>query len=59
MVVKKDRYQYCFDHFVVKDGTREVQLEIYESDTKLGGRYNPAFYREIIKPPDPLEITDE
>ena len=47
MVVKKDRYQYRFDHFVVKDGTREVQLEIYQSDTKLGGRYNPDFYREI------------
>ena len=47
MVVKKDRYQYRFDHFVVKDGTREVQLEIYQSDTKLGGRYNPDFYKEI------------
>ena len=47
MVVKKDRYQYRFDHFVVKDGTREVQLEIYQSDTKLGGRYNPECYREI------------
>ncbi len=47
VVVKKDRYQYRFDHFVVKDGSREEQLEIYQSDTRLGGRYNPNFYREI------------
>lgn len=47
VVVKKDRYQYRFDHFVVQDGSREAQLEIYQSDTRLGGRYNPAFYREI------------
>ena len=47
VVVKKDRYQYRFDHFVVQDGSRESQLEIYQSDTRLGARYNPAFYREI------------
>jgi hypothetical protein len=47
VVVKKDRYQYRFDHFVVKDGSREEQLEIYQSDTRLGSRYNPDFYREI------------
>lgn len=47
VVVKKDRYQYRFDHFVVQDGSREAQLEIFQSDTRLGGRYNPAFYREI------------
>ena len=47
VVVKKDRYQYRFDHFVVQDGSSEAQLEIFQSDTRLGGRYNPAFYREI------------
>lgn len=47
VIVKKDRYQYRFDHFVVKEGSLEAQLEIYQSDTKLGGQYNPAFYREI------------
>ena len=47
VVVKKDRYQYRFDHFVVEDGSRESQLEVYQTDTKLGGRYNPAFYKEI------------
>ena len=47
IVVKNDRYQYRFDHFVVQDGSREAQLEIYQSDTRLGGRYNPAFYSEI------------
>ena len=47
VVVKKDRYQYRFDHFVVQDGSREAQLEIFQSDTRLGGRYNPAFYKEI------------
>ena len=47
VVVKNDRYQYRFDHFVVQDGSREAQLEIYQSDTRLGGRYNPAFYSEI------------
>lgn len=47
VVVKRDRYQYRFDHFVVKGDSREEQLEIYQSDTRLGGLYNPAFYREI------------
>jgi hypothetical protein len=47
VVVKKDRYQYRFDHFVVQDGSREAQLEIFQSDTRLGRRYNPAFYKEI------------
>ncbi len=47
VVVKNDRYQYRFDHFVVQDGSREAQLEIYQSDTRLGGLYNPAFYNEI------------
>ncbi len=47
VVVKKDRYQYRFDHFVVQDGSLEAQLEIFQSDTRLGGRYNPAFYKEI------------
>jgi hypothetical protein len=47
VVVKNDRYQYRFDHFVVQEGSREAQLEIYQSDTRLGGRYNPAFYSEI------------
>jgi len=47
LVVKKDRYQYRFYHFVVQDGSREAQLEIFESDTRLGARYNPAFYKEI------------
>jgi len=47
VVVKKDRYQYRFDHFVVQDGSREAQLEIFQSETRLGGRYNPAFYKEI------------
>ena len=47
VVVKKDRYQFRFDHFVVQDGSREAQLEIFQSDTRLGGRYNPAFYKEI------------
>jgi hypothetical protein len=47
IVVKKDRYQYRFDHFVVQDGSLEAQLEIFQSDTKLGSRFNPAFYEEI------------
>ncbi len=47
IVVKNDRYQYRFDHFVVQDGSSEAQLEIYQSDTKLGSRYNADFYREI------------
>jgi len=47
VVVKKDRYQYRFDHFVVQDGSREVQLEIFQTDTRLGARYNSAFYKEI------------
>ena len=47
IVVKKDRYQYRFDHFVVQDGSSETQLEIFQSDTRLGGRYNPSFYKKI------------
>ena len=47
VVVKKDRYQYRLDHFVVVDGSQEAQLEIFQSDTRLGALYNPAFYRDL------------
>ena len=47
LVIKSDRYQYKLDHFVVSDGNMESQLEIYQSDTRLGSRYNPAFYKEL------------
>ena len=47
VVVKKDRYMYRFDNFVVQDQSSESQLEIYQSDTKHGEKYNPMFYKEI------------
>lgn len=47
IVVKKDRYQYRLDQFIVKDGASEIQLEIYKSDDKNGIRYNPHFYKRI------------
>lgn len=47
VVVKKDRYMYRFDNFVVQDQSSESQLEIYQSDTKHGEKYNPMFYTEI------------
>jgi hypothetical protein len=47
IVVKKDRYMYRFDNFVVQDHSSESQLEIYRSDTKHGEKYNPMFYKEI------------
>lgn len=47
IVVKKDRYMYRFDNFVVQDQSSESQLEIYQSDTKHGEKYNPMFYKEI------------
>ncbi len=47
VVVKKDRYMYRFDNFIVQDQTSESQLEVYQSDTKHGEKYNPMFYKEI------------
>ena len=46
LVVKSDRYQYRLDQFVVSEDNQEAQLEAYQSGTKMGARYNPAFYRE-------------
>ena len=57
LVIKNDRYQYRLDQFVVSDGNRESQLEIYQSDTRLGSRYNPAFYKALDQKVD-LMIRD-
>lgn len=47
LILKKDRYQYKFSNFVVKDRNKAIQLEIYQMDQRKLQKYNRDFYNRI------------